>query len=59
MNWPEVAASVFAGPIWARPGVVRHEMLPVTSSSGGAPPWPVRVSRGWPVSPPMVKTRLV
>ena len=36
-------------PIRARPEVVRREILPVTSSGGGAPPWPVRVASGWPV----------
>ena len=32
------AAAAFAGPIWARPAVVRHEIWPSRSSGGGAPP---------------------
>ena len=50
---------MFAGLIWARPAVVRREILPATSSGGGAPPWLARVASGWPVSPPTAKTRLV
>ena len=60
IRWPIVAAAaVFASPIWARPVVVRREILPTTSSGGGAPPWPARVASGWPMSPPTAKTRLV
>ena len=50
------AAAVFACQIWARSTVVRREILPATSSGGGAPPWPARVENGWTVTPPMAKT---
>ena len=50
---------MFASPIWARPTVVCREILPATSSGGGASPWPARVASGWPVLPPTAKTRLV
>ena len=50
---------MFVGPIWARSTVVCSEILSTTSSGGGAPPWPARVARGCPVSPPTAKTRLV
>ena len=57
---PTVAtAAVFAGPIRARPEAVGREISQRWSSDGGAPPWPARVARGWPLSPPMAKTRLV
>ena len=68
LEWPEnrkirrptvVVAAAFIGPIWARPAVVRHETWLAGSSGGGTPPWPVRVARGWSVTPPTAKTRLV
>ena len=68
MEWPEnrkirqptVAAAVaFASPIWARPTVVSRETWPAGSSGGGAPPWLARVAKGWPMTPPTAKTRLV
>ena len=68
LEWPKnikirrptmAAVALFAGSIWARPSVVRSDILSTTSSGGVAPPWPVHVARGWPVSPPTAKTRLV
>ena len=49
-------AVAFADPIRARPAVAFREILPVASSGGGAPPWPVRVQGGWPGSPPTAET---
>ena len=68
LEWPEnrkiqlptvAAAAALAGPIWGRPVMVRRETWPGRSSGGGAPPWPTRVARGWPVTPPTSKTCLV
>ena len=57
---PTVAVAVaFAGLIWACLAVVRRETWPAGSSGGGDPPWSTRVARGWPVTPPRAKTRLV
>ena len=57
---PTMAKAVaFVGLIWARPAVVRHETWPAGSFGGGAPPWTARVARGWSVTPPTAKTRLV
>ena len=67
LEWPKnikirrpimAATAAFAGPIWARPAVVRSEILPARSSGGDAPPWPAHVARGWPKSPPTTKTCL-
>ena len=56
---PTVAATAaFDSPIWARPTVVRREIWPARSSGGGAPPWSVRVARGWLELPPTAKTCL-
>ena len=55
LEWPKnikirrptlAAAAAFAGPIWARPAVVRHEIRLARSSGGGAPPWPAHVEGG-------------
>ena len=52
-----VTTAAFAGLIWARTTVVRHETWSARSPSGGAPPWPARVARGWPETSPTAKTR--
>ena len=49
----------FSSLIWERPAVVCHETWPAGSYGGGAPPWPALIARGWPVTPPTTKTRLV
>ena len=54
LEWPET----IAGPICARPAVVRREIWPARSSCGDVPPWMAGVARGWPESPPTAKTRL-
>ena len=57
---PTVAlAAAFVSLILAHPAVVRRETWPTGLSGGGAPPWPTHVARGWPVTPPTAKTRLV
>ena len=67
LEWPEndkirrpkvAAAAVFAGPIRARLEVAGREISRRQSSSGGAPPWPVRVARWWPESTPTAETRM-
>ena len=56
---PKVAAVVaFAGQIRASPAAVDHEIFQTRSPHRAPPPWPARVSRGWPETSPMDKTRL-
>ena len=43
---------------WERPTAVRREISRPKSSSGGAPTWVARASRGWPETSPTAKTRL-
>ena len=67
LEWPEneenrrptvAAATVFAGPIRARPATVDREIWPVRSPGGGVPTWVARASRGWPEMSPTAKTHL-
>ena len=67
LEWPEngeirrpkvTATAEFAGPIWARPIVVRREIPRPSSPSGGASTWVARASRGWPETSPTAKTQL-
>ena len=47
---------LFAGPIPARPTAISLEILPAAASGCPLPPWPARVSGGWPEVPPSVQS---
>ena len=56
---PKVApTAAFAGPIQARPAAVDREILKTRSPRHALPPWSACISRGWPKTSPMTKTRL-
>ena len=66
LEWPEngkirrpkvAVATVFAGPIRARPAADGREISREWSSGGGAPPCLARVQWWWPESAPTTETR--
>ena len=46
----------FSSLIPACPTAVGHEILPAAASGCSLPPWPARVSGGWPEVPPSVRS---
>ena len=67
LEWPEnskirrptvTVAAAFAGPILASPAAVGREILPARSPCQAHPPWPARVTRGWPKKSPTARTHL-